>query len=131
LIRRLDEGLRPGCKLILLATPAGFGKTTLISEWLSQCGQWVAWLSLDEGDNDPVRFMAYFIAALQMIEANLGAGLLTALPLFPIHLSKSLVTYEAVFQRTSGSEKGEGDERGGSSIPVAGSLRDQGERTPR
>ena len=65
LIEQLNEGL--DCKLTLISAPAGFGKTTLVSEWIASCGRPVAWLSLDEGDNDPTRFLTYFIAALQTI----------------------------------------------------------------
>jgi LuxR family maltose regulon positive regulatory protein len=77
LIERLNEGLHS--KLTLISAPAGFGKTTLVSEWLAGCGRPVAWLSLDEGDNDPARFLAYFIASLQTISANIGAGALVVL----------------------------------------------------
>jgi len=70
LIQRLDEGLQR--KLTLISAPAGFGKTTLISEWLRQVDRPVAWLSLDEGDNDAPRFVRYFIAALQTIDAQIG-----------------------------------------------------------
>jgi LuxR family maltose regulon positive regulatory protein len=63
LSERLDEGLHR--KLTLISAPAGFGKTTLISEWVAGSEQPVAWLSLDEGDNDPVRFLTYLVAALQ------------------------------------------------------------------
>jgi LuxR family maltose regulon positive regulatory protein len=63
LIERLNAGL--GRKLILISAPAGFGKTTLLSAWATGCGQPVAWLSLDERDNDPARFLAYLVAALQ------------------------------------------------------------------
>jgi LuxR family maltose regulon positive regulatory protein len=72
LIQSLDEGLRLGCKLTLVSAPAGFGKTTLISEWLRTLETAVSWLSLDEGDNDPVRFLTYFIAALQRITPEMG-----------------------------------------------------------
>jgi LuxR family maltose regulon positive regulatory protein len=70
LIERLNEGLSAGRKLTLISAPAGFGKTTLVSEWVAGCERLepkvpVAWLSLDEGDNDPTRFLTYFIAALQ------------------------------------------------------------------
>ncbi|MDY7075843.1 MAG: hypothetical protein SXV54_02860 [Chloroflexota bacterium] len=58
LIERLNAGLH--CKLTLISTPAGPGKTTLLSEWVADNGQPIAWLSLDEGDNDPLRFLAYF-----------------------------------------------------------------------
>ena len=77
LIERLNEGLQ--CKLILISAPAGFGKTTLVSEWISVCGRPVAWLSLDKGDNDPGRFLAYFVTALQKVEPKIGAGALDAL----------------------------------------------------
>ena len=78
LIERLDEGIR-SAKLTLISAPAGSGKTTLLSEWVADCGRPVAWLSLDEGDNNLVRFLAYLVAALQTIESNLGQGLLAAL----------------------------------------------------
>lgn len=68
LLERLDEGLHR--KLTLVSAPAGFGKSTLSSEWLARCGRPVAWLSLDEGDNDPVRFLTYLMAALQTIHAG-------------------------------------------------------------
>ena len=73
LIERLNEGLHG--KLTLISAPAGFGKTTLVSEWVAGCERNpVAWLSLDEGDNDPTRFLTYLIAALQTIAANIGEG---------------------------------------------------------
>jgi len=79
LIERLNEGLSSGCKLTLISAPAGFGKTTLVSEWLAGCGRPVAWLSLDEGDNDPTRFLTYLVAALQTIANNIGNGVLAIL----------------------------------------------------
>jgi LuxR family maltose regulon positive regulatory protein len=63
----------------LISAPAGFGKTTLVSEWAIGAEQPVAWLSLDEGDNDPARFLAYLVTALQTIAANIGEGILTVL----------------------------------------------------
>lgn len=72
LIERLDEGLRLGHKFTLVSAPAGFGKTTCISEWVNTLDCPVTWLSLDPADNDPGRFFAYFIAALQKIDENLG-----------------------------------------------------------
>jgi LuxR family maltose regulon positive regulatory protein len=81
LIERLNEGLSasrtPGVTLI--SAPAGFGKTTLVSEWVAVCERPVAWLSLDEGDNDPTSFLAYLVAALQTIAANIGKGVLAIL----------------------------------------------------
>ena len=72
LIERLKEGLDR--RLTLVCAPAGFGKTTLLSEWVAGCGREAAWLSLDEGDNDPVRFLAYLVAALQTIAEGIGEG---------------------------------------------------------
>jgi LuxR family maltose regulon positive regulatory protein len=60
--------------LILIAAPAGFGKTTLVSEWVLDCQRPAAWLSLDEGDNDPTRFLTYLVAALQTIAPDIGEG---------------------------------------------------------
>src|ERR687897_541360 len=77
LIERLNEDLPR--KLTLIAAPAGFGKTTLLSEWVAGCERPAAWLSLDEGDNDPTRFLAYLVAALQTIAPNIGEGVLGAL----------------------------------------------------
>ena len=77
LVERLDEGLRR--KLTLLSAPAGFGKTTLISEWVVGRQRPAAWLSLDERDNDPTRFLTYFVAALRTIAPNMGEGVLGAL----------------------------------------------------
>ena len=113
LIERLNEGLAEGRKLSLISAPAGFGKTTLISEWVHRKDQGpmqkdegrrmkaeggsrnasresektdfhpfspspypspVAWLSLDEGDSDPTRFLSYLVAALRTIIPELGAG---------------------------------------------------------
>ncbi len=77
LIERLNEGLQR--RLTLLSAPAGFGKTTVVSEWVAGCERPVAWLSLDEADNDPARFLTYLIAALQTVEATIGAGVVDAL----------------------------------------------------
>jgi LuxR family maltose regulon positive regulatory protein len=87
LIERLDEGLRLGHKLTLIFAPAGFGKTTLLSEWVAHCGRSVAWLSLDEGDNDLTRFLSYLIAALQSINPGIGEN---ALETFQFHQPPSL-----------------------------------------
>jgi LuxR family maltose regulon positive regulatory protein len=76
LVERLDEGLRAGHKLTLVSGPAGFGKTTLLSEWTAGCAQdtCIAWVSLDQGDNDLAQFLAYLVAAIQAGDADLGAG---------------------------------------------------------
>jgi LuxR family maltose regulon positive regulatory protein len=76
LVERLTAALDR--KLTLVSAPAGFGKTTLLVEWVAGCGRPVAWLSLDAGDSDPVRFLTYLVAAVQTIEGDLGHN--TALP---------------------------------------------------
>src|SRR5512146_976365 len=81
LIARLNEGISSGCKLTVISAPAGFGKTTLVSEWIANCKRPVAWLSLDEGDNDLTRFLTYLVAALQTIAVNIGTGDMAALHL--------------------------------------------------
>ncbi|HSH02982.1 MAG TPA: LuxR C-terminal-related transcriptional regulator [Anaerolineae bacterium] len=74
LLARLNEGLglNQGFarKLTLISAPAGFGKTTLASAWINSCEWSAAWLSLDERDNDLIRFLTYLIAALQTIAAQ-------------------------------------------------------------
>ncbi len=77
LIARLNAGLHRN--LTLLAAPAGFGKTTLLSQWLDGCARPVAWLTLDASDHEPTRFLAYLVAALQTVVPEFGAGLLAAL----------------------------------------------------
>lgn len=73
LIRRLNVGLE--YPITLVSAPAGYGKTTLIRTWVHQLERPVAWLTLDDGDNDPVVFFSYFVAALQNIKMELGRGL--------------------------------------------------------
>ncbi len=77
LIARLAAGLAR--KVTLISAPAGSGKTTLIGEWLAQQTQPVAWVALDAGDNDPVRFWRYIITACRAFEAGLGRSALAAL----------------------------------------------------
>ena len=77
LTERLNEGLHR--KLTLISAPAGYGKSSLISEWIEGMGRPTAWLSLDEGDNDPVRFLTYLVAALQTLAATVGDAALSIL----------------------------------------------------
>lgn len=82
-----------GRKLTLISASAGFGKTTLVSAWVAKCGRSVAWLSLDEGDSDPARFIAYLVKALQTVNEEIGAGLLAALQSpQPLHIETILTT---------------------------------------
>jgi LuxR family maltose regulon positive regulatory protein len=77
LAERLTQGVMG--PLTLVSAPAGFGKTTLLAQWLAESGMPVAWLSLEPGDNEPVRFLSYLIAALQTLDPHLGAVALTLL----------------------------------------------------
>ena len=78
LIEKLNSGLNG--RLILVSSPAGFGKTTLVTDWLSQLpatphpwqAEHCAWISLDPNDNEPVRFLRYLITAIQTIYPTLG-----------------------------------------------------------
>lgn len=76
-MRRLDEAFN--AKLTVVSAPAGYGKTTLVSTWASASEFPIAWLSLDEDDNDPVRFLSYVVAAVQTIQPNLGREILATL----------------------------------------------------
>jgi len=70
LVERLDEGMAR--ELVLVCTPAGFGKTTLLADWVRGGQRPVAWLSLDEGDNDPVRFWRHVAAALDTVRPGVA-----------------------------------------------------------
>ena len=81
---RLTERLNQGAerKLTLISAPAGFGKTTLLAEWLAAAAAGerpAAWVSLDQSDNDPASFLAYFITALQPVQAGVGESTLSLL----------------------------------------------------
>ncbi|HSN94279.1 MAG TPA: LuxR C-terminal-related transcriptional regulator [Anaerolineaceae bacterium] len=82
LVARLNDGLARGCRLTLVSAPAGYGKSTLLSEWRTQADLPVAWLSLEKSENTPARFWTYFVAALntlaQVQQFNLGSAILQA-----------------------------------------------------
>ncbi len=94
LIERLNVGL--GHKLTLISAPAGFGKTTLASAWVHQLQESkdiaCAWVSLDESDNDPVRFFEYLIAALQQVDQELGQAMRSLLGTVQMPATSSLMT---------------------------------------
>ena len=77
LMSQLDSGLNG--KLILLAAPTGFGKTTLVSTWIASRDFASAWVSLDENDDDPSRFWTYFVSALRTFDSVIGRNTLSAL----------------------------------------------------
>ena len=72
LIRKITEGLAQGGKFTLVSAPAGYGKTTLIIEWLKTIDREHAWFSIDTGDNNPQRFFTYLVASLQTIHNGFG-----------------------------------------------------------
>jgi len=74
LLERLKAGLQ--LKLTLVAAPAGYGKTTLLSEGIRSSQMPVGWLTLDESDNDPARFWSYVVSALQTVQADIGKSAL-------------------------------------------------------
>ena len=77
LVQRLDEGM--GRPLVLVCTPAGFGKTTLLADWATDATLPVGWLSLDPDDNEPMRFWRYVVAALDRVVGGLGEHLVPLL----------------------------------------------------
>ena len=86
LVMRLQDGLQSGGKLTLICAPAGFGKTTLLTEWIAEVRRLdsevgVAWLSLDGHDNDVSRFLAYLVAALRTAEPGIASSVASSLPL--------------------------------------------------
>lgn len=93
---RLTNQLHPRSNgyLTLLSAPAGFGKTTLVTEWVRQQDGAVAWLTLDEQDNDPILFWRYVIAALQMVDNQLGRrteAALSAINRIPLETAVALL----------------------------------------
>jgi LuxR family maltose regulon positive regulatory protein len=72
---QMNIALRSGARFTLVAAPAGFGKTTAISNWVNQTNHRAAWVSLDENDNEPPVFWTYVIAAFRTIWPDFGAAL--------------------------------------------------------
>ncbi len=70
LLQKLSQGLE--CGFVLISAPAGYGKTTLLTSWLSQTKYLNTWLSIDDSDNEPTRFLTYLAAALQKIDPKIG-----------------------------------------------------------
>ncbi len=77
----MNGGLHVRHPLILVSATAGFGKTTLASEWITaaQLHRSVAWVSLDKDDNDPIRFLSYLVTAIRQVDAEIGKNLIPAL----------------------------------------------------
>jgi ATP/maltotriose-dependent transcriptional regulator MalT len=81
LIQHLENGYQSGKRVTLISAPAGFGKTTVVREWIrdAKLGKPFGWLSLDDGDNDSVRFLIYLVSAIQKVNAGIGQSILTSL----------------------------------------------------
>jgi len=79
LTEKLQAGVKSAGSLMLLSAPAGFGKTTLLAEFISDLGQPAAWVSLDAADNDPIQFWTYLITACQSIRSEMGQSALALL----------------------------------------------------
>ena len=75
----LNDGLAAGRQLSLISAPAGFGKSTCISDWIARIDLPAAWLSLDKQDDDPGRFFPYLVAALQSVDMTLGQEIASVL----------------------------------------------------
>jgi LuxR family maltose regulon positive regulatory protein len=69
LMQKLNQGLE--CGFVLVSAPAGYGKSTLLTTWLSRLDQQVSWITLDDRDNDPAHFLTYLAAALRRIDASI------------------------------------------------------------
>lgn len=82
LIERLESGIQS--KLTLLSAPAGFGKTTILTQWVAQHELRTAWLSLDKKDTDPTTFVQYLIAALRSVAPDIGREALGSLHTEPL-----------------------------------------------
>lgn len=93
--RLLERLRRPGSRLTLVSAPAGFGKTTLLTEWLDATpgdDRAVAWVSLDPSDNEPARFWTYVVTALQGAVPTVGSGSLELLSSAPSSTDLGLTT---------------------------------------
>jgi len=90
LIQRLNQGMAR--EMILVCTPAGFGKTTLLADWAASARWPVAWLSLDPDDNDPARFWRYVVAALDRVAGGTGDRVLPLLSPPSVTSNRMVVT---------------------------------------
>ncbi|MCX8061681.1 MAG: LuxR C-terminal-related transcriptional regulator [Anaerolineales bacterium] len=104
LVARIEEGLRFRHPLILISAPAGYGKSALVAEWRESVQRTVTWLSLDDSDNEPLRFFLYLIAALQKADPTIGTelrALLEANQLPPRETLVALLTEDLLASKIS------------------------------
>jgi LuxR family maltose regulon positive regulatory protein len=99
LLEQLNAGMQPGRRLILISAPAGFGKSTLVAEWIETLkvlntetpSQKFAWLSLDVEDNDPLRFLSYLIASIEAAQIGLSEEVLAQIKAAPMLSPKTVL----------------------------------------
>ena len=92
MLDKLNNARQAGTPCVLVSAPAGFGKTTLVSEWACSSGLPFSWLTLDEGDNDALRFWRYVDAALQTIDSRIGVSLRPALYSAQVPVIQQIIT---------------------------------------
>lgn len=92
LLNLLSDGVGQEHKLTFVSAPAGFGKTTLVSEWIADREIPAAWIALDESDSSPSRFLTYLVTALQTLISGVGDGVLAALQSSQPISAKELLT---------------------------------------
>jgi len=90
LVQKLNQGTE--CGFVLVSAPAGYGKTTLLSAWLDQVDCITGWISLDDGDNDPARFLTYLAAALRQIDPSIDEAMESKAGLYSQPEAETLLT---------------------------------------
>lgn len=91
LVGRIEEGVRHQHPLILISAPAGYGKSALVAEWRESTQRKITWLSLDESDNEPLRFFLYLVTALQQAAQSIGTELIALLKANQLPPSETLI----------------------------------------
>ena len=129
IVERLDSTLDAGHRLTLVSAPAGFGKTTLLGDWLAELDQRqrhtrVGWLSLDENDNDLTRFVAHLVAALRSAELDVDVAVLESLS--TASTAAALTPLVNDLARAAEQRAGDAVDRGARRLP-----RDRSIRSPR
>ncbi len=104
LIGKINENRKKEHKIILVSAEAGYGKTTLISGWISQLNQNFSWLSLDEYDNDPITFIKYFVMAIRKVNESFGKTIENILS--TIKLPRVEVISAYILEELAGLNKG-------------------------
>ncbi|MTI69704.1 MAG: tetratricopeptide repeat protein [Firmicutes bacterium] len=92
IIRHLQEGIKNNKKVTLVCAPAGYGKSSIVLEWLDESNISNTWFSIDERDNDIIRFITYFYHALKKIDPDIGDGIKTLLDTPKVYNNDVLIT---------------------------------------